>query len=402
VLCIQLKRFEFDYNTGLPAKFNDLFEFPRTLDMTPYTSSGLARVEGERIETDDDDSATDDALYRLRGIVVHSGQASGGHYYSYISCEAAATSENANMSTRQWYRFDDTDVTLADLNDDSILRRECFGGENDALLGSKGAGALRNSMRWWNAYLLFYERVNPIVTTAMDTSPACHDGTPSPHAGIAHSHTLTSVVMPHSTTVSSMRLSHMSLSARLRMMPVELETLVRARNAAHVHENAPHTRTYFDGIKTLARTVRSLSALSSSTPVDAALSTQASLRCTQLFMRTLFLSAMRAKRTVRGELSTWTDTLLALIAHSAVCRMYIVHVLCATQQSTLSTQSERMCLAARYLIDSTVAEVSARVNMRSHHDCSIVNGCAPYSFNWLTLLLTTSRWRKSTTTTNAC
>ena len=33
-------------------------------------------------DVDDDDDGT---FYRLRGIVVHSGQASGGHYYSFIS-----------------------------------------------------------------------------------------------------------------------------------------------------------------------------------------------------------------------------------------------------------------------------------------------------------------------------
>ena len=29
--------------------------------------------------------------YRLVGVVVHSGQASGGHYYSYIRCESKTT-----------------------------------------------------------------------------------------------------------------------------------------------------------------------------------------------------------------------------------------------------------------------------------------------------------------------
>ena len=41
---IQLKRFDFDWTTERPIKFNDLFEFPRTLDMTPYTAAALARV----------------------------------------------------------------------------------------------------------------------------------------------------------------------------------------------------------------------------------------------------------------------------------------------------------------------------------------------------------------------
>ncbi len=86
VLAIQLKRFEYDYERLCPIKFNDYFEFPRELDMEPYTVSGLAKIEGEMI--DDDVTALGQNVpssYRLTGIVVHSGQASGGHYYSYIS-----------------------------------------------------------------------------------------------------------------------------------------------------------------------------------------------------------------------------------------------------------------------------------------------------------------------------
>ena len=36
-------------------KFNDYFEFPRTLDMEPYTVGGLAKIEGEAIDCDPSD-----------------------------------------------------------------------------------------------------------------------------------------------------------------------------------------------------------------------------------------------------------------------------------------------------------------------------------------------------------
>lgn len=71
-------------------KFNDYFEFPREFDMDPYTVQGLEKIEGEMISDDGDDvdvnksAAVTCTKYRLTGIVVHSGQASGGHYYSYI------------------------------------------------------------------------------------------------------------------------------------------------------------------------------------------------------------------------------------------------------------------------------------------------------------------------------
>jgi len=46
--------------------------------MEPYTNEGLARMESESGEEGKK------RMYELVGIVVHSGQASAGHYYSFI------------------------------------------------------------------------------------------------------------------------------------------------------------------------------------------------------------------------------------------------------------------------------------------------------------------------------
>lgn len=39
MLAIQLKRFEYDFERVCAIKFNDYFEFPRFLDMEPYTGN---------------------------------------------------------------------------------------------------------------------------------------------------------------------------------------------------------------------------------------------------------------------------------------------------------------------------------------------------------------------------
>lgn len=50
-----------------------------------FIVSGLAKIEGEIIDCDYDESQGEiNTKYQLTGIVVHSGQASGGHYYSYV------------------------------------------------------------------------------------------------------------------------------------------------------------------------------------------------------------------------------------------------------------------------------------------------------------------------------
>lgn len=48
--------------------------------------SGLSKLEGvENVDNDEKDECFGQPTkYQLTGIVVHSGQASGGHYYSYI------------------------------------------------------------------------------------------------------------------------------------------------------------------------------------------------------------------------------------------------------------------------------------------------------------------------------
>ena len=55
ILVIQLKRFDYDYERECAIKFNDYFEFPRNLDMEPYTVGGLAKIEGEAIDCDPSD-----------------------------------------------------------------------------------------------------------------------------------------------------------------------------------------------------------------------------------------------------------------------------------------------------------------------------------------------------------
>lgn len=54
ILVIQLKRFDYDYERECAIKFNDYFEFPRELDMEPYTVAGLAKIEGESMEEEDE------------------------------------------------------------------------------------------------------------------------------------------------------------------------------------------------------------------------------------------------------------------------------------------------------------------------------------------------------------
>ena len=143
-LVIQLKRFHYDYETNRAVKFDDHFEFPRLLDMGPYTTEGIKSASASTPDAMSTGSTTtspggDGTKYKrslsmsrkskvlqrdvkqpydLVGVVVHSGQANAGHYYSFI--------KNRYSSGEKWFKFNDTTVEEVDMNEDT-LKQECFG-----------------------------------------------------------------------------------------------------------------------------------------------------------------------------------------------------------------------------------------------------------------------------------
>eukprot|EP00042_Codosiga_hollandica_P058700 m.888901 g.888901 ORF g.888901 m.888901 type:complete len:2301 (-) comp59937_c0_seq1:245-7147(-) len=153
-LVVHLKRFDFDWETSQPVKFNDMFEFPRELDMGPYTAEGIKYREENNGQAP---PKHPDHEYTLVGVAVHSGQASSGHYYSFIKAR-----DEAGNPTAQWLKFDDSEVTPCEIADDTVLQSECFGGEYfTEVWDSRGfKSVMKRRWRSWNAYMLFYERVS--------------------------------------------------------------------------------------------------------------------------------------------------------------------------------------------------------------------------------------------------
>ncbi|KAF2883780.1 hypothetical protein ILUMI_22366 [Ignelater luminosus] len=145
-LVIQLKRFEYSYQTGYTVKFHDYFEFPRKLDMLPYTVEGLSS-QTKNIITCGIDNENPCPTYTLSGVVIHNGEASGiinllfsflaGHYFSYI------------RSGEVWYKFDDKYVERVDLHIDKQLEELCFGNQPNIHYTEK---------KLYSAYVLFYTR----------------------------------------------------------------------------------------------------------------------------------------------------------------------------------------------------------------------------------------------------
>ncbi len=85
VLCLQLKRFEYDAVRCCMAKVNDHYQFAKRLNVKPFLKPK------EREDNDDDDVPVppleeEEACteYVLYAILIHSGGVHSGHYYAFL------------------------------------------------------------------------------------------------------------------------------------------------------------------------------------------------------------------------------------------------------------------------------------------------------------------------------
>jgi ubiquitin carboxyl-terminal hydrolase 9/24 len=182
MLILSLKRFDLDYNTFETVKLNGRCAFGQTLNMKQYSLEALEAMErstkdqegedSKPMDTEEDqaDDKADDPLrslpdedyeYHLAGVLVHSGVAQGGHYYSFIK-------DRSSESKDKWYRFDDEDVTPFD---PASIETECFGGKvRKETKWPNGNVSAVEQEQFANALMLFYEKVKPTdVPPAEDT-----------------------------------------------------------------------------------------------------------------------------------------------------------------------------------------------------------------------------------------
>lgn len=130
VLHLQLKRFEYNVEKDSMVKINDRHEFPLEIDLAPYIDQDAPEKKGNW-------------KYHLHGVLVHSGDLNGGHYFALIKPARAGG----------WFKFDDdrvTPVTVKEVLEDN------YGGEPLAPNGVRPAQ--ERFKRSINAYMLVYIR----------------------------------------------------------------------------------------------------------------------------------------------------------------------------------------------------------------------------------------------------
>ncbi|KAM4731598.1 ubiquitin carboxyl-terminal hydrolase 9X isoform 2-T2 [Anableps anableps] len=300
VLAIQLKRFDYDWERECAIKFNDYFEFPRELDMEPYTVAGVAKLEGDDVNPENqviqqnepsEPTPPGSSKYRLVGVLVHSGQASGGHYYSYIIQRNGGDGEK-----NRWYKFDDGDVTECKMDDEEEMKNQCFGGEymGEVFDHMMKRMSYRRQKRWWNAYILFYERMD-----SLDKD---------------------SELVKY---ISELNLS--STKPHQVKMPSVIECSVRKQNVQFMHNRMQYSLEYFQFIKKL---LTCNSVYLNPPPGQDHLLPEAeeiAMISAQLAARFLFSTGFHTKKLVRGPASDWYDALCILLRHSKNVRYWFAH-----------------------------------------------------------------------------
>ena len=187
-IIFHLKRFELNFQTFQNEKLNDRFEFPFVIDLEPFTKEGVARRDLVSKPQNFEDGGADcpneiESVkiycchpkeyyeYELSGILVHTGNASSGHYFSFI--RSRVNDPLSNGSGDRWFEFNDHRISEFDINK---LNSECFGGESvSEEVNSWGMKNTTTTERYQNAYMLIYERrvkfnqVNEVIK-----SDVCH------------------------------------------------------------------------------------------------------------------------------------------------------------------------------------------------------------------------------------
>uniref|UniRef100_A0A671TF05 ubiquitinyl hydrolase 1 n=1 Tax=Sinocyclocheilus anshuiensis TaxID=1608454 RepID=A0A671TF05_9TELE len=302
VLAIQLKRFDYDWERECAIKFNDYFEFPRELDMEPYTVAGVAKLEGSDVHPENQVVQQNElsepeppcsSRYRLVGVLVHSGQASGGHYYSYIIQRNGGGGGEGERN--RWYKFDDGDVTECKMDDDEEMKNQCFGGEymGEVFDHMMKRMSYRRQKRWWNAYILFYERMD---TLDKDSEL------------VKYITELTVTSKPHQVK-----------------MPSAIERGVRKQNVQFMHNRMQYSLEYFQFIRKL---LTCNGVYLNSPPGQDHLLPEAeemAMISIQLAARFLFSTGFHTKKIVRGPASDWYDALCILLRHSKNVRYWFAH-----------------------------------------------------------------------------
>uniref|UniRef100_A0A8C3TK63 Ubiquitin carboxyl-terminal hydrolase 24 n=1 Tax=Chelydra serpentina TaxID=8475 RepID=A0A8C3TK63_CHESE len=359
VLVIHLMRFGFDWESGRSIKYDEQIRFPWMLNMEPYTVSGMARQDSSS-EVGDNGRNTDQGSggsprkkvaptenYELVGVIVHSGQAHAGHYYSFIK-------DRRGCGKGKWYKFNDTVVEEFELTDET-LEYECFGGEYRPKVYDQSNPYPDVRRRYWNAYMLFYQRVSdqnsPVLPKKSRVSVVRQEAEDL-SLSAPSSPEISPQSSPRPHRPNSDRLSILTKLVRkgekkglfVEKMPVRIYQMVRDENLKFMRNRDVYSTDYFSFVLSLA----SLNATKLKHPYYPCMA-KVSL---QLAVQFLFQTYLRTKKKLRIDTEEWIATIDALLSKSFDACQWLVEYLVG---------SEGRELVKTFLLECSVREVRIAV-----------------------------------------
>ncbi|KAJ6662583.1 hypothetical protein lerEdw1_011720 [Lerista edwardsae] len=350
VLVIHLMRFGFDWESGRSIKYDEQIKFPWMLNMEPYTVSGMARQDSSS-EVGDNGRSIDQGgsgsprkkvapteNYELVGVIVHSGQAHAGHYYSFIK-------DRRGSGKGKWYKFNDTVVEEFELNDET-LEYECFGGEYRPKVYDQSNPYPDVRRRYWNAYMLFYQRVSdqnsPVLPKKSRVSVVRQEAEDL-SLSAPSSPDISPQSSPRPHRPSSDRLSILTKLVKkgekkglfVEKMPVRIYQMVRDENLKFMKNRDVYSTDYFSFVLSLA----SLNATKLKHPHYPSMA-RVSL---QLAVQFLFQTYLRTKKKLRMDTEEWIATIDALVSKSFDACQWLVEYLVGAEGRELIKTSLLEC-----------------------------------------------------------
>ncbi|XP_068095523.1 ubiquitin carboxyl-terminal hydrolase 24 isoform X3 [Hyperolius riggenbachi] len=328
VLVIHLMRFGFDWESGRSIKYDEQIKFPWMLNMEPYTVSGMARLDsssevGESGRSDPGGGSPRKKVaptenYELVGVIVHSGQAHAGHYYSFIK-------DRRTLGKSKWFKFNDTVVEEFDLNDETI-EYECFGGEYRPKVYDQSNPYPDVRRRYWNAYMLFYQRVSdqnsPVLPKKSRVSVVRQEA-----EDLSLSAPSSPDISPQSSPRPHRPNDRLSILTKLvrkgekkglfvEKMPLRIYQMVRDENLKFMRNRDVYNSDYFSFVLSLA----SVNATKLKHPNHSAMARVSA----QLAIQFLFHTYLRTKKKLRVDTEEWIATIDALVSKSCEACQWLV------------------------------------------------------------------------------
>ena len=169
-LTLHLNRHEYNALTGRRQKVDDAMRFHETLDLAPYLEDAGSAAPAAP------------ALYDLCGVLLHTGGAGGGHYFSYLLTRALAPQE-----APRWLSFNDASLAAIAPEDlPRALGTRALGAPTPSGQGAgAGAGASAGSGAPPKptvhdassaAYMLLYRKRGSVTAECLDASRQAWSG----------------------------------------------------------------------------------------------------------------------------------------------------------------------------------------------------------------------------------